>query len=421
MLNYLIRLNITLMIIFINSYVVFSGEYMDAGEIVQKIEYNESLIRDVQCKLRWFETKTNLVYKDCEWGYENGKEFSSGTHYGKTKEGDFLPYTSITAFDGKVTRSYKNASFFKTSMGGIYGYDPHTFSVPTSPKTLLGYTLDQDGIYTLSELLSDKFVKVKKARLEKFKDKECIILEAIGFQAEIGKPIYDIRIWIDPKRNYRPLKIEKYISSDDKNSLAGLRGERWTYLATKIHGIELKQIDGIWFPACGERMVYTIKPEFLLNGITEEEIRKKYPGMSDEDIAKKIKLISVPFHARRKIELSEIRINKGIDPAKFTINFPYGCGLWDDLAGIGYTVGDPENAVSDEIKKMNLREMMSIEPGLSLKTSLPIKEKKDTEIRPIVKETPKRITKAIKFIGLIFATVLIIFIFLVVTFFRGKK
>jgi hypothetical protein len=224
---------------------------------------------------------------------------------------------------------------------------------------LLGYTLDQDGIYTLSELLSDKYVRNKEVRFEKLGDAECILLEATGFQASETKPIYDVRVWIDPKRNYRPLKIEEYESPDDKNLLAGLRGERWKHLTKTVDNIELKQVDGIWFPVCGEQTLYTTKLESLLEGKSEEEIRKQYPGMSDEELAKKINLVFVPFGPTHRVEAREIKINKGIDPAKFTIVFPAGCKVWDDIVGMGYVVGDPENIVSNELKNTNKTEVVA--------------------------------------------------------------
>lgn len=335
---------------------IIMGEQMDAEGVVRQIEYNESIIKDVQCMHRWFVPETNTVYRDCEWGYKNGKEFVSGIHYGKTEDGKVLSYIKVTAFDGKAVRSYNFIPFSGDIRGGIYGYDPHVFSVPTSPKALLGYTLDQDGIYTLSELLSAKYVKNKEVRAEKLGDIECVLLEATGFQASEGKPIYDLRIWIDPKRNYKPLKIEKYESPDDKNSIAGLRNERWKYFKKIVNGIELRQIDGMWFPVCGEQIFYTTIPEFMVEGKTEEDIIKQYPGMNEEEIAKKINLLSVPS-IRERVELREIKINKGIDPTKFTIIFPAGCKLWDDIIGLGYVVGGPEGVVSDELKNLNNTEL----------------------------------------------------------------
>jgi len=321
------------------------GEQMDAENVVKQIAHNENLIQDVQCIYRWLEPETNLKF-EYEWGYQNGKEFRSGTENGQTPDGEILPFTRIIAFDGKVVRSHAQIQSLKTSQGGIYGYDPFVFSVPTSPKTLLGYTLDQDGIYTLSELLSNKYVKEKNARLEKLGDIECIVLEAIGFRTADDKSLEDIRIWIDPARNFRPLKIEKFQSPDQNSSFAALKGERWKYLTMTIDNIELAKIDGIWFPVCGEQVTYETKAELLLEGKTEEEIIKQYPGMTNEEIAKEIKWVSVPFHAKRRTELREIKINKGIDPAKFTIVFPAGCRLWDDMVGIGYVVGDLEGVVS---------------------------------------------------------------------------
>lgn len=322
---------------------------IDANDVVKQIEINENLLHDIQCVIRLYEPETNVVYNDdCQWGYEKGKEFVSGTCYAKTEDGKVLPYKSIIAFDGKVVRSCSRMSHSKRSTGGIYGYDPFLFSVPIYPRTLLGHTFVQDGIYTLSELLSDKYVKNKEIKLEKLGDDECILLEANGFRAPDSYPIYDLRVWIDPKKNYRPLKIEQYESPDNENSAAGLKGEKWKYLERSIDKIELKQVDGIWFPVCGQSTIYTNQPDFILEGkITEEQIREQYPGMSDEEIIKNANFVTVPFHPAQRVEINEIKINKGIDPEKFTIVFPSGCMLWDDIAGIGYVVVGPEDPLNE--------------------------------------------------------------------------
>ena len=355
MLHLLFKLKIIALIILCSLTSILLGDQMNADDVVKQIEYNERLIQDVQCKLNWFETESGFVIRECEWGYKNGKEYVSGTEYVRDENGKPTPLTRQYGFDGKVTRSYMYVPFSGDSKGGIYGYDPRIFSIVPSPKTLLGYTLSQDGLYTLSELLSDEYVKEKNVGIDNYNGTECIVLEAMSFQTNTS--IYDVRIWIDPERNYRPLKIEAYQSPEDSSTAAALKGEKWTYLSHEIKNIELKQVDGIWFPVGGEQMVYKTEPEFLKNGMTEEEVRIKYPGMTDEEILKKGKFITAPFQVKRRIEAKEIRINKGIDPAKFTIVFPHGCKLWDDIAGLGYVVGDPEGVTSSTLDDLNKKEV----------------------------------------------------------------
>jgi len=342
-----------------------AGVNMDASSVLQRIRDSEKELRDIQCNLRWYEVESGQVYRESEWGYENGKEFVTGLDYAKNGEGDFVSHRNTNAFDGKAMRSYTYVAEVGDSRGGIYGYDPLVFAVPPSPRTLLGYTIEQEGIYTLSELLSDRYVKNISLTQQEKKGVSCIVLEAIGFQTRRNKPIYDLRVWIDPSRGYRPLTIEKYISSDDPNSLAGLRGERWTYLKKKIDIDELKQIHGIWFPIAGEKMLYTIVPEFTLQGKSEDDIRKENPDLSDEELAKAIKLVNRPFHARKRVEFSDIVINRGIDPEKFTIRFPLGCKVWDDFASMGYTVGGPDSNIDKDIADDNMPT-----PGLAQSTDV---------------------------------------------------
>ena len=310
---------------------------MEAETIVKQIQYNENLIQDVQCTFRWFETQTDQTLKECQWGYKNPKEFISGTRYGTTEDGTIEPFTEIIAFDGKVTRDYRYVPSSEDKTGGIYAYNPYVFNVDPSPKTLLGYTISQDGNYTLSALLSNKYVKEKNVQAETFQGRECIILQAMGFRT--NRDIYDVRIWIDPKRNYRPLKMEVYHSPEDKGTVAGLKEKRWKYISHRIHNIVLNQFDGIWFPVTGELVVYGNQPEALLKGKTDEEVRKRYPGgMSNEEIMKRENFVTFPKHPRQRIDLSEIRINSNIDPVKFSIDFPQGCLVWDNRVGYSYKI-----------------------------------------------------------------------------------
>jgi hypothetical protein len=51
--------------------------------------------------------------------------------------------------------------------------------------------------------------------------------------------------------------------------------------------------------------------------------------------------------AQRRVRVYKdtVRINKGIDPAKFTIEFPLGCEVWDDFRKVKYTIGKGDSDV----------------------------------------------------------------------------
>jgi hypothetical protein len=323
---------------------------MEAETVIRMVHSNERLLRNVQCRYRWLHPETRQVFRDVEWGYEGGREFIRGTFASKAQDGRIIPYTCVYAFDGKVVRSFIDDSTDRPSLrGGVYGYDPYLFSVPPSPKTLLGYTLDQGGIYTLSELLSHESILTKSVRREAIGKHECIVLEATRFAIRDDTSVYDLRIWIDPERNYRPLRMEKWYSPDNKDSVAGVRGKRWELLDYVVDNIELQEIDGVWFPVCGESQVYEFKAEPVMKGETVEDVQRRYPGMSAEELVRTVDYVNVPFKEKGRVELKEVRINRGIDPEKFTIAFPNGCDVWDNIAGIGYKVGPVDATPSLEV------------------------------------------------------------------------
>ena len=302
------------------------------NELLDNIKQSEQHIKDMQMHVTWFEPETNNKLVVFQWGFENGKEFIRGNKWSGTDKDE--PTAEIRyAFDGEKQRNFRHNTGRTLTTGGVYGFTPTTFSVYGTPKTLLGYSIKQKSQETFGQILSKTERTTIKEEMEEANGHLCHVIEAIGVQD--GKNIFDIRAWIDAKRNFRPLKIEKFKRSEVH--------DRWQLLSQRIDNIELKEIDGIWFPVQGERQYFRTRylpPE----NMTESEFEKAFSHLPIEEQRKKQRLITTPRHPKRKIEVdvNTIKINQGITPEMFTVKFPIGCRVWDDFLQIGYKIKVPQ-------------------------------------------------------------------------------
>ena len=318
--------------------VTFSSE-----ELLDKIVVGEKLIHDVQAHIKWYEPDSNNLLLVGDWGYERPKVFIEGDLWAgenKDKAAAHIKY----AFDGEIQRNFRHNTGESWTTAGIYALTPETFTVYMTPNTLMGHSVKQHTIETLGEILSRaRTVKVKK-RGEQIDGHSCCILEAIGIQD--ADHFYDIRAWIDTQRDFRPLRIRKFYSPEDKHhpikkfdspedKHRADPNERWRAVCEVVDNIRLRQIDGVWFPIQGERQTY--RQEWLPpKGMTKKEFKKAYAHLPEAEQYKKARYVTTARTPKHRIDIDSIRINKGTEPEKFTVEFPEGCRVWDDFLKVGY-------------------------------------------------------------------------------------
>jgi hypothetical protein len=372
-----------------------------AGNLIDNVILSEKQINDMQAHVKWYEPERNNLLTVIEWGYEKGKEFIEGHKWvGEDKD---EPTTEVKyAFNGEVQRNFRQNTGEKFSTGRIYAFTPDTFTVYMTPKALLGYSIKQHAQETFGEILSKaEHIEVRK-HTEQIDGHSCFILEAIGIKD--GDCLYDVRTWIDTQRDYRPLKIEKFYSPDYKHADIS---ERWRAIVKRLDNIKLKEIDGIWFPVQGDCHSFTsdwLPPE----GMTKEEFKKAFSHLPEEKQREKARYVIIPRVPKRRIEVDTIKINKGIDPKKFTVNFPQGCRVWDEFRQIGYVVGgvvglsEIDSLETEEIKSTDLdKSAKSIIPDKTSRVNEqrlePIREK-DSEIEEIDQRVDSRILGRISYV-----------------------
>lgn len=312
------------------------------SELLQEIKRSEETIQDVQAYVKWWQPDTGMIFKDFEWGYEKGKEFVKGTKYmSTTREKSRSNYNF--AFDGETQFHFRYTEGVNRAAGKICALEPELWNAQLTPAVLLGYGLNWWGRQSLADFLATTTdLRVSETR-SVIDGHSCVLMEAVGLSYRSPKDntfSYDIKVWIDPQRDFRPLKMEKYKHAEGDSENA--ERNRWKKLVRRIDNIKLEKFAGIWVPISGDRQMFrntVAGPE----GMSKEEFREKYvdQGYTEDDLFKMgiLREVNEPSSAKRRIEISNVKMNEGIDPQAFAIQFPPGCAVWDDFTQMGYTVG----------------------------------------------------------------------------------
>jgi len=321
-----------------------------AKELIAKIIASERKIRDVELHYDYIIlNQNNRVYTTFDWGYEQGKEYYAGKVFEHPPlEMNIPPFVDNVkvAFDGdRIRRFQEKGALADYDRGRICPFKWDHFVYPR-PTALLGDDTSR-GRRTFGEILRDAPKVLVREKPEVIDGRPCRVLEAFGI-VDRRSP-YDVRVWIDTARDYRPLRIEKYRSIAGKN--------RWQVPTRVIEKIKLEKINGVWFPVEGETCGFFTKKVLPPVGMTEADIRRLPPGKWRE-VSTFVMKPGDTGTVRVKVNKDTVRINKGIDPGKFTIEFPQGCRVYDDFLQLAYVVGQPDAAVDRVI----LEEIANFEP-----------------------------------------------------------
>jgi len=341
-----------------------------AKELIAKIIESERRIHDVELHYDYIIMKDGFICSSFDWGYEGGKEYYAGQIFARAnREWDVPAHEKEkkVTFDGEKfyileeNLVSRGGQMERRGYKGLIGplKPGQWFAIPR-PTTILGYDMSRGRRRSFGEILRGAPKALVRRRPEVIDGHPCRVLEAIGVVDR--KLIFDVRAWIDTERDFRPLRIEKYHSIGGRN--------RWQILACKMEKIKLEKIDGVWFPVDGTALWFFTKKILPPEGMTEADLLRLPEGKWKE-VSKYIQVPNEVGPVRLRAYTDTVRINKGIDPGKFTIEFPTGCGVLDDFTGMVYTVGDfddptfqPTTEVGKILKALKDREV-KVEPELT--------------------------------------------------------
>jgi len=306
-------------------------------DLLEKIVASERRIKDIQLHITCtLAMKTTTVAHESEWGYDQGKEFFK-TIWTKTRNGSAAVLEekqSQNAFDGNALWSLQVIPDWSFSKGSISAADSSVFRGKMSFNTLLG--CDSLRPLRLGEGLAQAESVVLRDQVEQVDGHPCYVLEAMASDHS-----HKILAWIDFQRDYRILKLEHFTDQGDN---------LFDHLQMRLDNIKLKQIMGIWLPVQGQRS-YPWNPQL-----------------------KAQKLV---------VDIDSIRLNQGIPPEMFAIDFPEGCIVENELTEKKYVVGEvseQEAALSDADWKARMRGLSVEELIAFLSQAKPKPRWKDQEI-----------------------------------------
>jgi hypothetical protein len=299
-----------------------------ATELIAAVADFDKQIEDFEVHLRIFMNEE--LGWDVDWGYDRGKEYWSGDFFGRlTGEAKLHLQQTKWAFDGKKLRSQVNYVEEKPlTVGRIQRLDIESFRSVANVKTLLGTDFRYEGRARLGQALLDcKNIRLREQG-EMIDGHLCQVLEAVGGDHMTDGRAFDIVVWIDPARQYRVLKYDKYVSYTGKM--------QWKELHQRVHDIKLELIDGIWFPIHGQSEFYSrdLKPVAPFK-------EADYEGLSwDQAVEKGLEVVYGKVHRHTvEVDPATVRINRGVPPERFTIEYPVGAFVADEFTNTQYRVG----------------------------------------------------------------------------------
>jgi len=308
-----------------------------SDEVLMKLMENEKKIINVEAHFQCLiPERNNHIFYEVNWGYDRGKEYLEGIWQKKSKQPSGLSqpikydiWKQKYAFDGEkysYRRQRPSDEGKREGSGRITTLKNEELKGYDTPYTLLGYNIKVEGRQTLGEAIRQAQSIDLREKMENIGGNLCYVVEVTGIQKNSYK---DVLIWIDPQRDFRPLKIEVY----RRNEI--IKWDKADLLA-RIENIILAKIEDTWFPVEGDVTFYykqLTKPE----NMTQVE----FAGLPSAEQLKLGKYVLEPLTPtyRTVVEIASVRINKGINLEKFRVEFPLNYQVYDDFEQKGYWVG----------------------------------------------------------------------------------
>jgi hypothetical protein len=283
-------------------------------ELVDKIIASEKEIKDAQAQYVFFEPQTNMALSYAEWGYEAGREYIAGVHFVRAEDnqGYRVVYKAKHALGDNSAYYFFSEDAATRSRGGSVGpltpADADKFRANMTPNSLLGFDATCGIRQSFGQALKNARKLTLRKKPQKVDGQPCLVVEATGIKD--AEWTADVKAWIDTGRDFRPLKVEVFIRTGSKRRLF-----------RRIHDIKLKELDGVWFPVEGKRDTFTTKWAYF-------------------------SAPSVPTR-RLLVDVNSLKINSGIESEKFTVKFPPGCKVRDELRQTEYVVPSPKSDMKE--------------------------------------------------------------------------
>lgn len=320
----------------------------DERSLLQQLLLSDQQIQDFQ--LHVMIEANGHPFNDVDWGYDRGKEFFSGKLFSHEKgKTDWHHHIETQAFDGEKMYSFTDQTINGVSRrnGRVASLRNEIFRACPNVRTLLGSDLRYETRETMGEVIG-RAVNIKvRPEPEAVNGDSCRVLELIGVDRLADGRVFDALVWIDAERGYRPLRYEKYRDwierTETEDRFVRSDDFRWKLQYQRVDNVQLKNIDGIWFPVYGEVQQFgnDLEPA---PGVTQDDLKAIHS--TEEALAKRMLVVkSRPLTLFTvRVDPATVRLNKGVPKERFSIHFPDGTQVHDALLGIDYVAGGPLKA-----------------------------------------------------------------------------
>jgi hypothetical protein len=298
--------------------------------MIKEIAAHETSLENRRAKIKVSIPQRGIVWYEADWRYSRGREYLGGTMQSlisdKGEPEEWISQKFAFAFDGRVmTRYTSDPRKPRVFRGHICALMPDSLVGQPTLNSLLGWGIHTSGRLSVSQALSQAASVQEHDTKEVIDGHPCVVVDAAGVGT--GEMQFDVRVWIDPERDYRVLRLEHYISDPEF---------RWQRLYRRIDNIRLEKLNGTWIPVSGEFHSFTSleEPE---EGYTKEQVI----AMGVEEGRKHVRWKLEPLMPMRLIEVApeSIVIGEEIPASEFRVTWPVGTTVWDDFVHVAYTVG----------------------------------------------------------------------------------
>lgn len=311
-----------------------------AEELLRRMAEREGALQNICGRLTVTTPETGTALVEAEWGFSHGREYLKGTTYMDFGEAGkrHVPCRTELAFDGKRMCILRSEPFAKRHSGRVTCLRAEDFSGLGTLNRLMGYDLHPTGRLPLSESLKQAQSLRVLPEMQTVDGHTCHVVEAMGIRLSVepDSAFCDARVWIDPERDDRMLKLDLYRVLADPFP-------RWSYHLVTIDSIVLNRVEGVWVPIEGLDHPWHVdllpKP-----GTTPEALA----GMTPDQYAAHVRCAVRPLMPARLIRVAPetVEIGRDVPAERFAIDWPMGTIIWDDFVQTAYRVGGVGNADS---------------------------------------------------------------------------
>ncbi len=311
-------------------------------ELIQQVAKGESRLTALRASGAITNVSTGQRRWEGEWAREGVKGFLRGKTY-YYDDGKETALHDMYAFDGEQMYTFQEESFG----GTIRALGAELDSV-NSPGVLLGQAIKHRDRYTLADCLQEAEHLEILSTESRIEGRPCIevAFTVVGFLSlpDGSEEPYQraSKVWLDRKRDYRPLRIENYNSSEVLP--LGECDSRGTGIRQVVDHIRLEQVQGHWLPVSGTVTYYT-KEKVILDGYTRVQLEAMPPKEAAQH-TKSVRVIAQDDGPWR-IDVKGWDVSDSLDPGLFKIVFPSGSYLVNKMLGVsGYVGGMAREEVS---------------------------------------------------------------------------